>query len=260
MSYISLPRLVFSGQFQADVSTVNNDVRHYDITRFKPQYQQGTERLADNHRIANGWWNPSGTGAFRLIDVRVVQALAAPGSGEDDPAAGLYLSSQINRPAAKLVDLDPQFQMGSMIFGMRVALTDGETEYMRGNVRPTAFRDIYFGRSPAGGSGGASAKFTTVLTDVEWTDAAEQSPVLMLLKGAAEENDNTLSINFMTYGFVTTSPFEGLVAGAIGVWEATDPKSFVAGRRFAALGPRGTERRRGLGFSTLMRASMCRSI
>ena len=30
MSYLQFPRLAFTGKFQADVSTVNNDPRHFD--------------------------------------------------------------------------------------------------------------------------------------------------------------------------------------------------------------------------------------
>lgn len=250
MSYCSIPRLSFTGKFQADVSTVNNDVRHYDNTTFQLAYQttQQTAPNNPNRVIANGWWNPDGTGAFRLVDVDIKQALLSPDPSTDDPAVGLTLNAQIERSAAKLVDLDPQFQMGSMIFGMRIALVRDGVEYLRGTVRPMAFRDIYFGRSPAGGSGGASAKFTSVLTGVEFTADADASPVLMLLKEASHANEDTLTINLMTYGFVGQFPFLGLISGSIGTWTAGDPKSFIAGRRFAAVGPSGTATPEGIGY------------
>src|SRR5882724_11524410 len=101
MSYCTLPRLTFSGQFQADVSTVNNDVRHYDDGSFEPRFQE-----AQTGPSMNGWWNPKGTGAFRLIDVQVNQALtAAGGDGTADYAHGLFVNGQEDRTAAKLVDL-----------------------------------------------------------------------------------------------------------------------------------------------------------
>jgi len=49
MSYLHSPRLVFSGQFQADPSTVNNGPTHFDNTTIQPNYQdygQGQD---------NGW-------------------------------------------------------------------------------------------------------------------------------------------------------------------------------------------------------------
>jgi len=39
MSYLNPLRLHFAGQFQASVSTVNNDPVHFDNSRFKPAYQ-----------------------------------------------------------------------------------------------------------------------------------------------------------------------------------------------------------------------------
>src|SRR3712207_8496379 len=43
MSYLNPLRLHFAGQFQASISTVNNDPVHYDNARFKPQYQDRSE-------------------------------------------------------------------------------------------------------------------------------------------------------------------------------------------------------------------------
>jgi len=40
MSYLDNIRLVFTGKFQADVSTVNNDVRHFDNATFQPVFQK----------------------------------------------------------------------------------------------------------------------------------------------------------------------------------------------------------------------------
>ncbi len=56
MSYLDTPRLVFSGQFQADPSTVNNDPFHFDTARFRSSYQllqsgSGAERLVESPRL-----------------------------------------------------------------------------------------------------------------------------------------------------------------------------------------------------------------
>ena len=74
MSYLSQLRLVFHGRFQADVSTVNNDVRHYDNRAFVDAYQQPQTAEA-----LNGWWNPEGSGAFRLSDCTVTELGLANG-------------------------------------------------------------------------------------------------------------------------------------------------------------------------------------
>ena len=251
MSYLTVPRIVFSGRFQADVSTVNNDVRHYDNTAFEPIFQEPMTNEA-----MNGWWNPDGTGAFRLIDVQIKQSITSVGqSGAGDLATGLFLNAQINRSAAKLVDLDPQFQMGSSIWGLRVALTDGETEYMRGDYLAAPFRDLFFGRVfGMGGSGGASAKYTSVLENVEWHENASASPVLSALMAASRSNENRLSANFMTFGYIGNSSSKdftyGNLTGSIGEWTSGSPRKFISGRRFAPVptpaGPFANEA--GIGF------------
>jgi hypothetical protein len=54
-------RLHFSGRFRADVSTVNNNLSHFNNDEFDPSFQtpgQGT---------GNGQWQPAGTAAWRAI-------------------------------------------------------------------------------------------------------------------------------------------------------------------------------------------------
>ena len=57
MSYLNPLRLHFAGQFQANVSTVNNDAAHYDNAAFLPQYQ---DMEGDRMRPPNGWFNLGG--------------------------------------------------------------------------------------------------------------------------------------------------------------------------------------------------------
>lgn len=240
MSHMSLPNIAFSGRFQADTSTINNNVLYFNNDTFKPEFQNKQPNTDDYKTARDGYWNPNGTGAFRLIDTTVTRArVAIDDAGTSDPACGLYLNAQQARTSAKLVDLDVQWQFGSIIFGLKVVLTDGTTEYMRGDYRPAPFRDVFFGRKPTGkgavGSETASARFTSILTHVEFTDAAAASPTLMALKATAEANGNCVAINFMTASFDKDTTF-GFLSGAIGPWQSGDPLSFVAGRRFGVEG------------------------
>lgn len=248
MSYLSLPRLSFSGRFQADVSTVNNDVRHYANEFFEPRFQEPFQAQDKGSPLQNGWWNPSGTGAFRLVGTKVVQAILAPGKSESR-ATGFDINAQVEQSAAKLVDLDPQMQTASMIYGMRVVLSDGDTEIMRADYRPSPFRDLFFGRLVGiGNSGGASAKFTSVLTGVSWSDDMPDLEILALLRKASTANGDMLSANFMTTIFGHLGHFLGLLTGSIGTWSTGSPKSFVAGRRFAVAQPGSPATPAGIGF------------
>lgn len=224
MSYMTLPRLAFSGRFQADVSTINNDVRHYDSASFEPRFQLPQE----SRTVLNGWYNPDGTGAFHLIGLKIHQALSKFGADPSkDIATGLYVNAQRERSSAKIVDLDPQMQIVSTIFGLRIVLTDGEHDYMSGTYHASPFRDMANGRPNP-----ASANFMSILTDLEWHDRAMKSPTLKALRKAADENGGRLSINLTPYAY-RSSNREGPLIGSIGAYRTGEPETFVSGRRLA---------------------------
>ncbi len=58
MSYLDSTHLTFSGDFIADVSTVNNDPAHYNNDTFVPSFQQPALNRT------NGWWNPEGGATY----------------------------------------------------------------------------------------------------------------------------------------------------------------------------------------------------
>src|SRR6185369_2511991 len=99
-----------------------NDVRFFQNDSFVPEYQQ---------LDSNGSWNPRGTAVFRILDCSVTggflngRALTSP---EDDAVIGLTVQNAVDRAPGKLVDLDPQQQMVSMIFGMHVRIAGSQSE------------------------------------------------------------------------------------------------------------------------------------
>ena len=241
MSYLNNVRLIFSGTFQADISTVNNDVRHYDNGTFLPRFQD-LQSNANPDGPLNGWFSPNGSGAFRLIDCRVSSVCYKDGTSQSDPAKdpviGMPIGGSNTRVSGKLVDLDPQWQMVSQIWGLEVKLTNDKGAAMfGGKFRPNAFRDILFTRvgGPAG-DGGASAYFQSVIDGVSFAEGAPKSTFLKDLREATA--DGLLSIRLMTFGYVggpTRSPRYtlGTVLGVIGPCASADePSSFVWGRRF----------------------------
>ena len=238
MSYLDNIRLVFTGKFQADVSTVNNDVRHFDNATFQPTFQKFMTGPS-----WNGWWNPTGSGAFRLINCRVVMVGYGDGTtATEDAAVGLRVAASENHTSGKIVDIDPQWQLASALWGLDVRLTDGkEPGFFSGHYRPHAFRDLWFGRmlnangSPGGGDGAASATFQSVLENVAWADDLKGSRALAELKDAATDG---LSIRLTTFSYIDQNPNGpdftlGTVTGVIGPQRAGEPESFVLGRRFA---------------------------
>jgi hypothetical protein len=235
MSYLDIPRLYFAGHFQADVSTINNDVRHFSNEGFREKYQTMS---------GGGGWNPEGTGIYRLIDCRITGARLERGSvstSTEDPVIGMALENSDDHVFGKIVDLDPQQQMVSQIWGMRLRLSDGkEKALFSGEFVPAAFTNLWL-RQQTGVrmDQQLGAIFQSVLRAVEWQGSAS-SRVLDALRAASD--DGYLAINLNVYGYGRDPAIPrytlGRVAGTIGPYQAGEPRHFVMGRQLiAALDP-----------------------
>jgi len=234
MTYLGYPRLHFAGAFQADPSTVNNDPAHFDDATFQARFQRPETGSGPDQM--NGWWNPRGTGAWRLRDCRVTSVLYSDGSSAAsalaDPIVGGTLAGADDRVSAKLVDLDPEQQMVSEIWGLRLRLLDSQGRpAWSGRFTVAPFSDIWVRYPPGSPDSFFGAVYQSIITDVEWTDGQE-SPLLQQLRAAADQGQ--LSIKFNVDGFddtVTSPTFTwGRIVGSIGRYRAGEPKHFVAAR------------------------------
>jgi hypothetical protein len=193
----------------------------------------------------NGWFNPRGNGDWRLIGCTVTSAVMADGSpaAGDDPVLAALVADSDRAAPAKLVDLDPEQQLVSMIWGLeiRIATPAGET-LLGGQFEPAAFMDIW-DRSLGPGTPGdinAGAMYQSVLSGLRWSNI--ESPFLRQLHDAAV--DGVLSVKFNVDG-VNLEPdsprfLQGRIVGAIGAAAPGEPRHFVRGRQFmATFGPGG---------------------
>jgi len=201
MSYLHSPRLVFSGDFEADVSTVNNDVRHYDVATFERRFQ---EPSAGN--VQNGWWNPSGGSAFRFVGCRVRGAVYDDGTATADAAAeplvGKLVAGPGDRSSGKMIDLDPQMQMTSELWGITLRIY-GEEEglVVEGDLLPPGFRDLQTRQVAAQSQNGQplGASWTSVLSRLRWGPAAEGSRLARELRSTTE--DGLLAVQLTAFGY-----------------------------------------------------------
>lgn len=238
MSYLNPLRLHFAGRFQTNVSTVNNDPLHFDNANFKPSYQ---ERTSGND--LNGWWNPDGDGTWKLLSARVTAAFQSDGTAADssDAVLGLTVNDSDRQVPAKLVDLDPEQQMVSEIWGLelRLCTPDGKT-VLRGRFKPVGFMDIWVRTPSSRGDASAAAFWQSVLTDLEWGDY-EGSKVLKQLHDSVSlpggSGALSVKLNADSYQDNYQSPdFTcGRITGTLGPHEASEPEQFVAGRQLIAL-------------------------
>lgn len=240
MSYLAGPRLHFNGFFQADVSTINNDVRYFDNAQFKPQYQMPSSSGVS----PNGGWQPEGTAIFRFVGCTITGGWldgAAVTVGQD-PAIGMALENSDQRVSGKLVDLDPQQQLVSEIWGMALRLTDSENRaFFKGHFGVAAFNNAWLRQrqDTAPNDQKIGAAYQSVLEKVVWNDVYA-SPLLQALKAAS--GDGLLSIQFNVYGYGRDPSIPrytlGRVTGTIGPASASEPRHFVLGRQMMPkLGP-----------------------
>lgn len=239
MSYLNTPRLTFSGKFQADVSTVNNDPTHFNNATFQPSYQN-----YQTGEAPNGWWNPDGTGNWRLVDCTVQSVTYRDGTvvtdSAVDPVIGMLISDSNSRTAAKLVDLDTQQQMVSEIWGLLVRLVDKNgIALFSGDYKVAPFTNIWFNRSvDKSADSAAGATYTSVIQNINF-DMAGYVESSRFIKELIDEmhkvGSSELSCQFNVdryNGDNTTPDFTlGRMVGAIGIAYPEDPKHFVRGRQ-----------------------------
>ncbi len=230
MSYLDLPRLTFAGQFQADVPTVDNVPSNYN----------------NKNPDLNPLWNPMGSGAWRLrgcsvTRVTVAHGLSTTGSGVD-PVVGTAITGADDRAEAKLVDLDPEQQMASQIWGFQMRLcglggSPGDPPAFVGNYRASPFQDFWIrATGSAGGDAPAGAFYHSILEHIEWGDVSA-SPCLQQLKAATEADGavaGQLSVKFnLDLPVLDSSSPDftfGRIVGSIGPVYEGEPWRFLKGR------------------------------
>jgi hypothetical protein len=237
MSYLNTLRLHFAGQFQANVSTVNNDPAHFDNAAFQPGYQllQGP-----NMQPPNGWFSPQGDAAFRLLGCRVTSAWTPSGQvTASDPVLQALVADSDSSVPAKLADLDSEQQLVSEIWGLQVRIADSQGNSMlTGDFEPMAFIDIWDRALNAsqGGDANGGAMWQSVLQNLQWGNV-DSSPFLTALQQAAKAS-GLLSIKFNLDGINmdNTSPnfMCGRIVGTIGPATSDEPHHLVIGRQFMA--------------------------
>lgn len=233
MSYLNALRLHFAGRFQANVSTVNNDPGHFDNAGFLPSYQQ----MQTNSTQWNGWFNPQGDAVWRLLGCRVTSAWMPDGEVAVDPVLDCIVADSDSRAPAKLVDLDPEQQMVSEIWGLQVRIADSHgNTLLCGEFEPAAFTDIWDRDTvSSGGDTVAGAMYQSVLSGLVWGDV-ELSPFLTALKAAALDGLLSIKFNVDSFNMSFQSPdfMTGRIVGTIGPASADEPRHLVLGRQFIA--------------------------
>lgn len=234
MSYLHAPRLVFTGDFLSDVSTVNNDTAHYNNATFQPNFQE------PGQGATNGWWNPEGGAVFDFQNCSVRQLFLPDGTTQtaasDDIIIGQAVVGAEGRPTGKMVDLDPDAQMYSALWCVQLRICNAKGDLLfKGDIQTTSFRDLQMRQLDGGKSNGQplGATWTSVITNIEWGMLAEQSAFLKTLRSTTQ--NNMLAINMNPFGYYYShndGRFSlGRIIGSIGPYFEGEPLTFAAARR-----------------------------
>ncbi|MCM8537772.1 MAG: hypothetical protein NE334_17655 [Lentisphaeraceae bacterium] len=185
MSYFDYPRLIFSGQFLCDPSTINNTPVNYRAVDGAIAEGQSKNPLTEMELF----WNPAGTGEFAFENCVVKRVEYEDGTfaenAKEDPIIGQSVESVSSfLLKAAMADLDPRQQNVSEICGLTVNCGEG---VFQGTFLQTPFNNIW------GNAGNlASAIYQSKLVDVSFGTELSESRFVKDMNGKKE-----LSLNFV---------------------------------------------------------------
>jgi hypothetical protein len=251
MSYLDTPRFSFYGTFFANPSTINNATESYSLDA---KYNNLPPSGANPTSV---FWNPQGQAFFEIPGPPTTVPMAScnvtgavDAHGNSAPSDGVVGATVGNIPFGgppaqygRLVDLDPDMQMRSMIVAMRMQISIGGTAVLSGTVAPMTIEDIW-GRMTAGATSGLgfpACMYQSVLTDLVWGDTSASAVLTQLQTMSAASGMLSFKMNVDNYNGVPASPtFNfGRVAGSIGPYFGggatmpAEPQHFVAQRKMS---------------------------
>ena len=149
-----------------------------------------------------------------------------------DEVIGESLDTGISQVTGKMVDLDPDNQLTSTLFGLKLGIRAYKqgSPLLTGDFVPAAFTGIW--TDQAGSTDSAmAASYQSEIENVVWGHLSELSPTLRALKAASP---NKLSIKFEVRGYRTDDEDPmytfGYVNGTIGPAGSSEPQTFVRTR------------------------------
>lgn len=231
MGYLGFPRLNFSGKFQSDVSTINNTDKHFDTKTFVPEDQLPGQ--------ARGSWNPGGSGYFRFRDCSIKKVIyddeSSTISAADDPIIGLELNQIKDNVAGKMVDLDPDMQTVSELWGFKINLGDtAGNNIFKSDYEVAGFYDLWSRYKPGHSDSWWGACYQSVIDITEWMTDPMESKFLEQLKDENGNYPKRLSIKFNVDGFQDDSSDPefswGRVVGVIAPYVEGEPTQYMNAR------------------------------
>lgn len=246
MSYLGVPRIHFMGLFYSAPPNLNNRVNNYNL-EIPLNYDTGLYKY------------PDGTSQLYLSQCLVTSVAGTDGVLCSDPARDSLVGARVTSPGpetqkpdgkgglygfAKLVDLDPNMQFRTEVYGVRIYVDIGGGGGFSGELASMPqLRDIWFARGDGGIDGlqVAVATWHERLTNLTWTEPALRSPVYDAFRArSGKELDVKIGVDmFQTKRGDEFTPGNrfgyGRLVAAIGTTAADEPAQLVPGRRMYSI-------------------------
>lgn len=206
MSYLDVPRLHFGGLFYTGPSTINNITQNY-MTSTVLVSPPGSTQYDTSPEVAG--WNPLGVAQWYLQECTVLSGVGTDDtlvtSSTNDPVIGAKVESpsptvQMSDgnggfyDIAKMVDLDPDQQGRSALYGVRIRVTLPNGAGFQGLLTVPEIRQLN-GRVPGiQSSYGAVCNWMGTLQNVVWSGDVSGSTLLSALQTAGAEE---LAVNLV---------------------------------------------------------------
>jgi hypothetical protein len=251
MSYLDFPRLHFSGLFYTGPSTINNRTKNY-TTSVDLEDPSGKY-------IKVAGWNPIGAAQWWLEECTVLSAVGSKGAAID--ASDEVIGALVQTPSpktpisdgqggfydiAKMVDLDPDQQGRSALFGVCIAVTLPNGAGLSGMMTVPELRQLGARISGVQGSWGAVGNWMGTLQNVQWNGDISGSSLLTALQAAGGQGlavKLTVDLHQNNAANVFTSGdlfCYGRVLGSIGPALAGELAQVVPGRCLQSFTPAPT--------------------
>ena len=228
-SHLDIPRLHFFGRFRAAANTRNNERCNFDPNN------ELSIMMEWNYKAANEW---------EFINTTVRGVVDSTGVfSKNHPLVGAELFSNEDRPFAKMVDLDVDWE-GTTLYGMEVGLKttllDGSSiTLFKGTWTPSFIvqemwhRVKCAGNMNAGGDFSNSASSTTVITNITWSDSWLTRDLRRATHCKSCTGDLSVSITIYYYGLDVFTI--GYVTGTIGVYKQGESLNVAGERKLEAV-------------------------
>ncbi len=234
MSYLDVPRIQFGGLFFTNPATINNIIGNYN-PKVPLQNSQG-------QYLPNAVWNPLGVSKVWLSQCSVLSVVDASGTYSSAPGSDPVIGALVETPSpstpkqmpnstsnydqAKMVDLDPEQQGRSALFGLRIYVTLPNGAGCSGLVTVPELQYLLNRVPNPQSSWGAVGTWMGQITDVTWSGDLSSSPFLTQFQAACGQGIAVkLTVDLHQNNPATTS---------------TQGNMFCYGRVLGSLGPIGT--------------------